>query len=44
MFQSLGINNERFNRFRRTLATALTILIIAGFVAIPVAVQIGVMT
>jgi succinate dehydrogenase cytochrome b subunit len=42
MFQSLGINNERFNAFRRTFATALTIVIIAGFVAIPVAIQLGI--
>jgi succinate dehydrogenase / fumarate reductase cytochrome b subunit len=41
LFQSLGVNNARFNQFRRTFATALTIVVIAGFVAVPVAVQVG---
>jgi hypothetical protein len=35
------VNNARFNQFRRTFATALTIVVIAGFVAVPVAVQVG---
>lgn len=42
MFQSLGVNNERFNQFRRVFATGLTIVIVVGFVAVPFAVQFGV--
>ncbi|MFQ5553840.1 MAG: succinate dehydrogenase cytochrome b subunit [Acidimicrobiia bacterium] len=41
LFQSLGINNERFNRFRRTFATAFAATVVAGYLTIPVGVQIG---
>jgi succinate dehydrogenase / fumarate reductase cytochrome b subunit len=44
LFQSLGVNNERFNRFRRTFATSLTIVTIVGFVAVPFAVQFGIVS
>jgi succinate dehydrogenase / fumarate reductase cytochrome b subunit len=42
MFQSLGVNNPRYNRFRRTFATAFTIIVIAGFLAVPLSVQLGI--
>jgi succinate dehydrogenase / fumarate reductase cytochrome b subunit len=41
LFQSLGINNQRFNRFRRTFATALSIVVVGGYLSVPIAVQIG---
>ncbi len=42
MFQSLGINNPRFNRFRRSFATAFAIIVVAGFIAVPIGVQLQV--
>lgn len=41
MFQSLGLNHPRYNKFIRAFASLLTIIIIAGFIAIPVAVLLG---
>lgn len=41
MFQSLGINNPRFNVWRRYLASALSVIIVLGFVAPPLAVAFG---
>jgi succinate dehydrogenase / fumarate reductase cytochrome b subunit len=41
LFQSLGWNNTRFNKWRRWFATGLTVVIIAGFLAVPIGVQIG---
>lgn len=41
MFQSLGINNPRFNAWRRYLATALSIILTVGFIAPPLAVAFG---
>jgi succinate dehydrogenase / fumarate reductase cytochrome b subunit len=41
MFQSLGMNNPRFNKWRRYLATALSSLITVGFIAPPLAVAFG---
>jgi succinate dehydrogenase / fumarate reductase cytochrome b subunit len=42
MFQSLGINNPRFNKWRRWLAQGLSVLIVAGNVSMPLAVAFGV--
>ncbi len=42
LFQSLGINNPRFNAFRRTFATAFAVVVTAGFAAVPIAIQLGV--
>lgn len=42
MFQSLGLNNERFNRWRHHLAVALSVVIVLGFIVVPVAVMTGV--
>lgn len=38
MFQSVGLNHPKYNRLVRTLATIITIVIVAGFISIPVAV------
>jgi succinate dehydrogenase / fumarate reductase cytochrome b subunit len=42
LFQSLGINNPRYNAFRRTFATAFAVVVTAGFAAVPIAIQLGV--
>lgn len=41
-FQSLGINNPRFNRARRGFAIAIATLVVAGNVSFPIAVLTGV--
>jgi succinate dehydrogenase / fumarate reductase cytochrome b subunit len=41
MFQSLGVNNPRFNNWRRYLATGLTALIVVGNAIMPLAVLFG---
>jgi succinate dehydrogenase / fumarate reductase cytochrome b subunit len=41
MFQSLGVNNPRFNRWRRWLAQGLSLLIVAGNISMPLAIQYG---
>ncbi len=41
LFQSLGINNPRFNAGRRHLATALAAIILVGNLSFPIAVQAG---
>jgi len=41
MFQSLGINNPRYNSLRRSLAKSLAGLILVGNVAFPVAILTG---
>ena len=41
MFQSLGANNERFNKFRRSFATTFSILVVGGYLSVPIGVQIG---
>jgi succinate dehydrogenase / fumarate reductase cytochrome b subunit len=43
MFQSLGWNHPRYNRWRRGFAIVFAIAIAAGFFALPVAVQLGVL-
>ncbi len=42
MFQSLGINNPRFNKWRRWLAMGLSYLITLGNISMPLAVAFGV--
>lgn len=44
LFQSLGINNPRFNRFRRTFASVLTAIVVLGFLAIPFGVAFGIVS
>ena len=41
LFQSLGWNNPRFNRWRRGLATAIATAIVVGNCSFPIAVQAG---
>ena len=41
IFQSLGVNNPRFNRARRGLATLLTAVVVVGNVSFPIMVQAG---
>jgi succinate dehydrogenase / fumarate reductase cytochrome b subunit len=42
LFQSLGWNNPRFNRWRRGLATAIATAIVVGNCSFPIAVQAGI--
>lgn len=42
MFQSLGINNPRYNQLRRSVATGLAVLIFVGNVSFPIAVLTGI--
>jgi succinate dehydrogenase / fumarate reductase cytochrome b subunit len=42
-FQTLGANHPAYNAWRRPLAAAFAVLLFAGFAAVPVAVQIGVL-
>ena len=41
MFQSLGINNPRFNKWRRWFAQGLAAVIVVGNVSMPIAAQFG---
>ncbi|MGH9762923.1 MAG: succinate dehydrogenase cytochrome b subunit [Blastocatellia bacterium] len=41
MCQSLGLNHPRYNKVIRGLATVITVLIVIGFISIPVAVLLG---
>ena len=42
MFQSLGINNPRFNVARRYFAQAFAAVIVLGNVSFPIAVMLGI--
>lgn len=44
MFQSLGINNPRFNLWRRYFAFGFAALIVVGNVSMPLAVQLGIVS
>jgi succinate dehydrogenase / fumarate reductase cytochrome b subunit len=41
MFESLGINHFKYNRLIRILATVVTVVVVVGFISIPVAVLLG---
>ncbi len=41
LFQSLGVNNPRYNSARRGLATGLSVIILAGNLSFPIMVQAG---
>ena len=41
MFQSVGLNHPKYNRLVRTLATIIAIVVVVGFISIPVAVLLG---
>ena len=42
MFQSLGVNNRRFNHWRRAFATAFAVVVTLGNISFPIAVMTGV--
>ena len=42
LFQTLGLNNRRFNAYRRHLAIGITTVIVAGNVSFPIAVMTGI--
>lgn len=42
MFQSLGLNNRRFNHWRRGLAIGFTVVVIGGNLTFPIAVMTGI--
>lgn len=44
LFQSLGLNNPRFNAWRRPLATAIATAVVVGNVSFPIAVLAGIVT
>jgi succinate dehydrogenase / fumarate reductase cytochrome b subunit len=44
LFQSLGWNNPRFNKWRRGLATAIATIIVVGNCSMPIAVQAGIVS
>jgi len=41
LFQSLGINNPKFNQARKILASSLAGLVLVGNLSFPIAVQTG---
>lgn len=42
MFQSAGMNNARFNRWRRGFAIGFAALVLIGNLSIPIAIQLGI--
>lgn len=42
LFQSLGVNNPRFNRYRRTFANLFSTLVVAGFISVPLGVALDI--
>ncbi len=42
MFQSLGLNNRRFNHLRRSLAIGFTLVVVGGNITFPIAVMTGI--
>ena len=44
LFQSLGWNNPRFNKWRRGLATGIATIIVVGNCSFPIAVQAGIVS
>jgi succinate dehydrogenase / fumarate reductase cytochrome b subunit len=44
LFQSLGLNNPRFNKWRRWFAEGFAVLIVAGNVTFPIMVLAGVIS
>jgi succinate dehydrogenase / fumarate reductase cytochrome b subunit len=41
MFQSIGVTNPRYSAALRRFANIFSILIVAGFISIPIAVMAG---
>jgi succinate dehydrogenase / fumarate reductase, cytochrome b subunit len=44
LFQSLGINSPRFNPWRRAFAVAFAVITIGGFITVPIAVLLGIVS
>jgi succinate dehydrogenase / fumarate reductase cytochrome b subunit len=44
LFQSLGINSPRFNPWRRAFAIAFAVITIGGFITVPIAVLLGIVS
>jgi succinate dehydrogenase / fumarate reductase, cytochrome b subunit len=44
MFQSLGLNNKRWNGLLRAFATVFAVVVVAGNISIPIAVLLGFLT
>ena len=44
MFQSLGLNNRRFNHWRRGLAIGFTLVVVVGNITFPIAVLTGIVS
>ena len=44
MFQSLGLNNRRFNHWRRGLAIGFTLVVVGGNITFPIAVLTGIVS
>jgi succinate dehydrogenase / fumarate reductase, cytochrome b subunit len=44
LFQSLGINNRRFNHWRRGLAIGFTLVVVGGNITFPIAVMTGIVS
>ncbi len=42
MLQTLGINNPKRNMWRKRFATAFTLIIVLGFIAVPIGIQTGI--
>ncbi|MEJ2218234.1 MAG: succinate dehydrogenase cytochrome b subunit [Gemmatimonadota bacterium] len=42
-FQTLGLNNQRFNRYRRPIALIVTLVITLGFASVPLSVVTGIL-
>lgn len=43
IFQTLGLNHARYNRYRRPVATLIAVAVSLGFVSVPVGVLVGVL-
>lgn len=43
LFQSLGVSQPRYHSFARRLATLFTIVVVGGFVLVPLAVLVGIL-
>ena len=42
MFQTLGVNNRRFNQYRRALAIGFTVIVVGGNITFPLSVAFGI--
>ncbi len=43
MLQSLGVSHPRWNGLRKSAATAFTLIVVAGFISVPLAVVVGIL-